>query len=50
MKIKLVFLDWEKDGKSIYNTPEGVELSFGQFHSGTMFDAEIIWIKRTSVN
>ncbi len=41
MKIKLVFEDWRKDGKSIYNTEEGVKLSMGDFHSGTMFDGEI---------
>jgi len=41
MKIKLVFADWCKQGKSIYNTPEGIDLSMGSFHSGTTFDAEI---------
>ena len=41
MKIKLVFCDWRKCGKSIYNTEEGVFLSLGQFHSGTTFDGKI---------
>lgn len=41
MKIKLVFHDWCKLCKSIYSTEEGIELSLGDFHSGTTFDAEI---------
>lgn len=41
MKVSLVFSDWQKVGKSIYNTDEGVNLSCGQFHSGTTFPAEI---------
>ena len=41
MKIKLVFQDWQKDGHSIYSTPEGIDLSLGDFHSGTTFDADI---------
>ena len=41
MKIKLIFTDWLSNGKSIYNTEKGVDLSMGQFHSGTTFDAEI---------
>ena len=41
MKIKLVFEDWQKDGKSVYQTPEGIYLSLGNFHSGTTFDADI---------
>lgn len=41
MKIELVFLDWQKGGKSVYNTKKGVELSTGQFHSGTTFDGSI---------
>lgn len=43
MKIKLVFDDWQKfDGKqvtSVYQTNQ--ELSYGNFHSGTVFEAEI---------
>ncbi len=42
MKIKLVFHDWVRGGKSIYDTEEGIELSLGDFHSGTTFDGEII--------
>ena len=41
MKIKLSFLDWEKDCKSVYNTIENMALSSGDFHSGSTFDAEI---------
>ena len=41
MKILLVFDDWKKQGKSIYETLEGVELSKGDFHSGTTFYGEI---------
>lgn len=41
MEIKLVFEDWHQNNKSIYNTPEGIELSLGDFHSGTTFDGEI---------
>ena len=42
MKIKLVFLDWQKGGESIYSTDEGVELSMGLFHSGTTFEGSIV--------
>jgi hypothetical protein len=41
MKIKLVFDDWQKEGKSIYSTEKGVELSMCNFHAGTTFDGEI---------
>jgi len=41
MKIKLVFYDWNLNGKSVYNTEEGIELSSGDFHSGTTFRGEI---------
>jgi len=43
MKIKLVFDDWRKNGESVYQTEKGIDLSYGaaQFHSGTMFNAEI---------
>lgn len=41
MKIELVFDDWQQKGKSVYNTPEGVELSMGDFHGGTTFTGEI---------
>jgi hypothetical protein len=41
MKIKLIFDDWKKQGKSVYNTEKGIELSNGDFHSGTTFDGII---------
>lgn len=45
MKIKLVFETWKKfeDGvyKDIYSTEEGIELSMGDFHSGTVFTGKI---------
>ena len=41
MKIELVFEDWKVDGKSVYNTELGVNLSMGQFHSGTTFSGTI---------
>lgn len=39
--VRLVFDDWQRDGASIYSSPEGVELSAGDFHSGTTFRATI---------
>ena len=42
MKCRLAFEDWQKNGESIYQTPLGIELSLGDLHSGTLFDAEII--------
>ncbi len=41
MKIKLVFDDWRKSGKSVYNAEKGVSLSSGDFHSGSTFTGEI---------
>jgi len=41
MKIKLIFNDWQKTGKSVYYSSEGIELSKGDFHSGTTFDGMI---------
>ncbi len=42
MKIKLAFETWQdKVGFDIYNTERGIELSSGDFHSGTVFEAEI---------
>ena len=38
---RLVFSDWQKLGKSVYETGKGVMLSLGDFHSGTTFDDEI---------
>lgn len=44
-KVKLVFDDWRRwDGtkdESVYSTQEGVELSMGDLHGGSTFDAEI---------
>lgn len=41
MKVRLVFCDWVKNGQSIYETEEGIELSLGDFHHGTTFNADI---------
>jgi hypothetical protein len=42
MNIKLVFEDWlGNDHKSIYNTQKGVELSAGDLHHGSTFNASI---------
>jgi len=46
MKIKLVFNDWLKQLPSheiqhCYNTNDGFNLTKGDFHSGTTFNAEI---------
>ena len=41
MKIELVFDEWRDKGESIYDREEAVRLSEGDFHSGSMFDAEI---------
>ena len=41
MKIKLIFHDWVKNGESVYDTEDGIELSLSDFHSGTVFYREI---------
>lgn len=47
MRVKMVFLDWQKLDKdkkkivSVYDKDDGLELSCGDFHSGTTFDAYI---------
>jgi len=41
MKIKLVFEDWQKNGESVYSTANGIDLTLGDFHSGTTFNGEI---------
>lgn len=43
MIIKMSFEDWKPhdSGHSIYSTEKGVELSMGDFHSGTVFEADI---------
>lgn len=44
MKVMFVFDDWRnREGKSIYQTEEGIKLSAGDFHSGTIFNGEI-WL------
>jgi hypothetical protein len=40
-KVDLVFADWQRDGYSVYNTERGIELSNGDFHSGTTFECAI---------
>lgn len=46
MRVKLVFKDWLNDkGESIYNTDEGIDLSIGEFHSGTTFDGAIYLLR-----
>lgn len=41
MKAKLVFNDWQRNGQSIYNTEEGIDLSMGDLHSGTIFHCDV---------
>lgn len=41
MKVLLVFEDWQKNYKSVYDTEDGVGLTWGPFHHGTTFEAEI---------
>lgn len=41
VKVKLAFLDWREKGKSVYATDRGVELSMGDFHSGSTFPGTI---------
>jgi hypothetical protein len=42
MMAKLVFIDWQDDtGASVYQTEIGVQLSLGDLHSGSTFDAMI---------
>lgn len=43
MQTKLVFQDWVRNGGSIYNTNDGIRLSAGDLHSGSTFDAEVIF-------
>ena len=44
VKTYLVFRDWRKMGTadSIYNTQLGVDLSLGDLHSGTTWEATVI--------
>lgn len=41
MRCRLVFQDWQRRGESIYATPEGIQLSEGDFHTGTVFTADV---------
>lgn len=41
MICRLIFDDWRKDGKSIYNTELGIQLSMGDLHHGTIFDVDL---------
>jgi len=39
--IDLIFEDWQKNCHSIYKTEKGLELSTGDFHSGSTFPGTI---------
>ena len=41
VKAEWVFVSWQKNGKSVYNTKEGDPLFIGDFHHGTGFKGEI---------
>lgn len=42
MKVKLWFDTWQdKNGKDIYCTEKGIDLSMGDFHGGTIFKGTI---------
>ena len=41
IEIELVLDDWQRACKSIYNTEEGLVLSLGALHSGTVFHGTI---------
>jgi len=41
VNIYLVVDDWRRHGKSVYSTEAGVQLSMGDFHSGTTFPGTI---------
>jgi len=40
-KAEFVFVSWQKNGKSVYNTKEGDPLFIGDFHHGTAFKGMI---------
>jgi len=42
ISVRLAFHDWIRDGESVYGSEEGIELSIGNFHSGTVFSGTII--------
>ena len=41
MKVLVVFEDWKKEGRSIYNTETGINLSTGSLHSGSTWEGTI---------
>lgn len=41
--VKVSFLDLQRMGKSIYRTEEGVDLTMGSLHSGSTFDAAVVF-------
>ena len=41
IRCELIFEDWQKEGKSIYSTPLGIQLSMGDLHGGTIFTADV---------
>lgn len=44
VRVKMVLDDWRRVGEvdSIYDTERGIQLSLGDLHSGTTFDATIV--------
>jgi len=42
MKIKLVFDDWRREGRSLDRSPENIELTKHDFHGGSTFDGTIL--------
>lgn len=40
--VKASFWDIQRDGKSIYRTEEGVDLTMGSMHSGSTFDVAML--------
>lgn len=41
VEIKLSFLDWKQNSKSVYQTGKGLKLSAGALHSGSTFRGAI---------
>jgi len=42
MKVRLVFHDWiDKNQNPVYDTEEGIELTMGSFHHGTVFEGDL---------
>ena len=42
VEVRLAFHDWYREGESIYNTNDGLELSLGDYHSGTIFHGSLM--------